>query len=70
MQATKREIIRAREELGATRNYRIVIKDTFSVTLEAVVNKKMAEAMELAYIQAKTKRERMVEGALETAMTK
>lgn len=59
-----------REELGAKRSHRITVEDTFAKTLEAMVNKKVVEAVDLAHIQAKAERERIIKVALEELTTK
>lgn len=61
MWSTKREITRAKDELKVKRSRRISMEDSFTVTLKEEVHKKVAEAIELAKIQAEEERERAIE---------
>lgn len=68
--AAKREVAWARDELGVERNCHIVVEDSFIATLKAVVNKKVAEAVALALMQAEAERENILEGTLQVATAK
>lgn len=70
LRATEREVTRAREENGAKKNRRIAFEGKFATTLEVVVNRKVAEALKWAHIEAKAEKERILEGSLEAATAK
>lgn len=55
---TKRGVHRAREELGSKRNHRIAVEENFTTTLERAVNKKVANALKRACLEAEEERER------------
>lgn len=57
---SKAEIARARDELGVERNHCLMVENSFAATLEEVVDKKVAEAVELTCIHAKEERERAI----------
>lgn len=58
MLVAKKDARRAKEELGHERNSRIVVEDNFNDTLRRVVNKKVVDALEQAYLKVKAERER------------
>lgn len=45
----------------AERNHHLVVEDSFVVTLEDTINKKVAEVMELTQIRIEEERERAIE---------